>query len=39
MPAAAVDAILKEQAEWEKERQRKSTQETLHKRYMCQIQI
>ncbi len=33
IPVDAVRAILKEQADWEKKRQKASSKENLHKRY------
>ena len=33
MPANAVDSVLKEQSEWEKKREIKSSKEYLYKRY------
>lgn len=37
IPAAAVVALLKEQAEWEKKRQLSGTKENLHKRYHVMV--
>jgi len=33
IPVAAVTALLKEQADWEKKRQMASSKENLHRRY------